>query len=106
MFLYLLTPSPGTEDLECDTVKRVDNPTDAKKVCGSILYMDGLVSCGCLQTRPSSASGAGISAVSVPYLQHLGQEGVETAFFNSWAARTLLEEADRSNNCPDPRKGP
>lgn len=63
--------------------KNVDNPTDAKKVCGSILYMDGLVSCGCLQTRPSSASGAGISAVSVPYLQHLGQEGMETAFFNS-----------------------
>lgn len=45
--------------------------------------------------------------VSVPYSQHLGQEGMETAFLDSsGAAGTLLEEADGSNKCPGPKKGP
>lgn len=49
--------------------------------------MNALVSYGSFQTWPSSASGAGTITVSVPYLQHLGQEGMETAF---WTPLGLL----------------
>lgn len=69
--------------------------------------MNGFIFYGSLQTWPTSESEAGTSTVSVPYSQHLGHEGMETAFLDSsWEAGTLLEEADGSNNCPGPRKVP
>lgn len=43
------------------------------------LGTNGLVSCGSLQTWPSSASGAGASTVSGPYPQLFGQGGMEAA---------------------------
>lgn len=70
--------------------------------------MNGLVSCGSLQTWPSSPSGAGTSTISAPNLQHLGEAGgVEAAFLDSTeAAGTVLEDTNKSNNRPRPRKGP
>lgn len=67
--------------------------------------MDGLVSCGSLQTWPSSASGAGTTA-SVPYLQRLGEGRMEAALLDSSeAAGTVLEEANRSDNRPPAQEG-
>lgn len=69
--------------------------------------MSGWVSYGSLQTQASSASGAGTNTAPVPSSQHLGQEGMETAFLDaSGTAGTLLEEANESNNFPGPKKGP
>lgn len=49
--------------------------------------MNGLVS-----KRGHSASGAGTVPVSVPHLQHSGQEGIETAFWTPLGCGTFWKQ--------------
>lgn len=87
-------------------VKHVDNPTDAKKVGRSILSEW----IGFLWLPPNLATLSfwsrnqhGLCAL----LAAFRSGRMETAFLDSsGAAGTLLEEADGSNKCPGPKKGP